>query len=79
MAFIDVVWYKNDKLITNTDNVKIRIQEEQKTSSVMIKHASEEDTATYVCKATSDIGLAVTKAKLIVTGEISQCDKNITF
>ncbi|KAG7188129.1 hypothetical protein KM043_013352, partial [Ampulex compressa] len=63
----DVVWYKNDKLITNTDNVKIRLLDEEKRTMLTIKHATEEDDATYVCKATSEIGLAISKAKLRVT------------
>nr|XP_031826010.1 titin-like isoform X2 [Nomia melanderi] len=63
----DVVWYKNDKLVMNTPNVKVRIFEEDRKTSLLIKHATEEDDATYVCKATSEIGLATTKAKLRVT------------
>ena len=63
----DVVWYKNDKLVSNTQNVKVRISDEEKKTSLTIKHATEEDDATYVCKATSEIGLATTKAKLRVT------------
>lgn len=63
----DVVWYKNDKMITNTPNVKIRLLDEEKKTILTIKHATEEDDATYVCKATSEIGLTTTKAKLHVT------------
>ncbi|XP_031367951.1 titin isoform X4 [Apis dorsata] len=63
----DVVWYKNDKMITNTPNVKIRLLDEEKKTILIIKHATEEDDATYVCKATSEIGLTTTKAKLHVT------------
>lgn len=70
-SFLDVVWYKNDKLVSNTQNVKVRISDEEKKTSLTIKHATEEDDATYVCKATSEIGLATTKAKLRVTGTIS--------
>lgn len=69
-SFLDVVWYKNDKLVSNTQNVKVRISDEEKKTSLTIKHATEEDDATYVCKATSEIGLATTKAKLRVTGTI---------
>lgn len=67
-----MVWYRNDKLIRNTENVKIRIQD-NKTSCTVI-HATPEDVGTYICKATSDIGLAVTKAKLHVT-EISDTER----
>lgn len=51
--------------------MKVRISDEEKKTSLTIKHATEEDDATYVCKATSEIGLATTKAKLRVTGTIS--------
>lgn len=50
--------------------MKVRISDEEKKTSLTIKHATEEDDATYVCKATSEIGLATTKAKLRVTGTI---------
>lgn len=32
---------------------------------------TEEDAGTYVCKATSEVGMAVTKAKLFCTGKIN--------
>lgn len=54
----------------NTPNVKVRMLEEERKTTLHIKHATEEDDATYVCKATSEIGLATTKAKLRVTGEL---------
>ncbi|KAK2586833.1 hypothetical protein KPH14_009772, partial [Odynerus spinipes] len=63
----DVVWYKNDKLIMNTENLKIRIRDEEKKTSLTVQSATREDDAVYVCKATSEIGLAITKAKLRVT------------
>lgn len=62
----DVVWCKNDKLIMNTENVKVRIFEEEKRTTLTIKRSTREDDATYVCKATSDIGMTITKAKLHV-------------
>lgn len=55
-------------MIQNTDNVKIKIDENEKITSLNIREASHEDSAVYVCRASSDIGLAVTKAKLQVTG-----------
>jgi len=63
----DVIWYHDDQIIRNTDNVKIRIKDNKTTCT--IKKATKEDEGNYVCKATSDIGLAVTKAKLRITGE----------
>jgi len=62
----DVVWYKNDKLVTNTKNVKVQYLENK--TSITVLSATSEDVGTYTCKATSDIGLAVTKAKLYVQG-----------
>lgn len=69
---IDVVWYKNDKLVRNTENLKIRIQDTK--SILTIKSATLEDVGTYTCKAVSEIGLAVTKAKLYVQ-ELPQYEK----
>lgn len=48
----------------NTENVKVRIYEEENKTTLTILRATKEDDATYVCKATSDIGMEVTKAKL---------------
>lgn len=36
---------------------------------VTIKKVTEEDKGTYVCKATSEAGLAVTKATLYCSGD----------
>ncbi|PNF34025.1 hypothetical protein B7P43_G03475 [Cryptotermes secundus] len=60
----DIVWYRNDKAIRNTKNVQIRIKD-NKTSCTILK-VTTEDKGTYVCKANSEIGTAVTKAKLEV-------------
>jgi hypothetical protein len=65
-CFADIVWYRNDKAIRNTKNVQIRIKD-KKTSCKILK-VTPEDEGIYVCKATSDIGTAVTKAKLQVKG-----------
>lgn len=46
------------------------MNEQENKTSLLIKHATEEDDATYVCKATSEIGLVTTKARLHVTGEL---------
>lgn len=58
------MWYKNDKLIMNTENVKIRIFDKENKTTLTIKQTTREDDATYVCKATNEIGMIVTKAKL---------------
>ncbi|XP_023246864.1 titin-like [Copidosoma floridanum] len=63
----DIVWFKNDKMMRNTDNIKIKIDDREFKTSLVIKEATHEDSATYICKATSDIGLATTKAQLQVT------------
>ena len=52
----------------NTDNVKVQILDKEKKTKLIIKRATYQDDAIYVCKATSEIGLATTKAKLRVTG-----------
>lgn len=48
----------------NTENVKIRIFDEENKTTLTIKQITREDDATYVCKATNEIGMIVTKAKL---------------
>ena len=48
----------------NTDKVKVRIEDNK--TSCTITEVTSEHVGTYVCKAVSDIGLAVTKAKLYV-------------
>lgn len=63
------MWFKNDKIMINTDNIKINISEEDKKTTLTIKEVSHDDAAIYVCKATSDIGLATSKAKLQVSGK----------
>jgi len=50
----------------NTENVKVRIHEEESKTTLTIKRTTKEDDATYVCKATSEIGMVTTKAKLHV-------------
>lgn len=59
-------------MIRNTENLKIRIQDNK--SLLTIKNVTVEDVGTYTCKATSEIGLAVTKAKLYVQ-ELPQHEK----
>ncbi|KAJ8952457.1 hypothetical protein NQ314_007533 [Rhamnusium bicolor] len=60
----DIIWYHNDKIIRNTKRVKVRIEDNK--TSVTISEVTDEDTGTYLCKAVSEIGVAVTKAKLYV-------------
>lgn len=60
----DIIWYHNDKIVRSTDKVKVKIHDNKTTCT--ITGVTKEDVGTYVCKAISDIGLAVTKAKLYV-------------
>lgn len=55
-------------MILNTENLKIKLLDKEKKTTLTIKEATLEDAATYICKATSDIGLATTKAKVQVKG-----------
>lgn len=50
----------------NTENVKVRIFDKENKTTLTIKRATKDDDATYVCKATSEIGMITTKAKLHV-------------
>lgn len=64
LCITDIIWYFNDKIVRNTDKVKVRIEDNK--TSCTITEATEDHVGTYVCKAVSDLGLAVTKAKLYV-------------
>lgn len=68
--FLVVVWYKNDKMVSGSENLKIKLLDEEKKTVLTILHATPEDEGIYVCKLTSDIGLATTKAKLRISGEL---------
>jgi len=48
----------------NTNNIKVRIFDKENKTTLTIKKTTKEDDATYVCKATNEIGMIVTKAKL---------------
>ncbi|KAK3921145.1 Titin, partial [Frankliniella fusca] len=61
----DIIWYHDDQIVRNTEKVRITIEEGKTTCTV--NYTSPEDAGIYVCKATSDIGMAITKAKLSVT------------
>lgn len=64
ILIVDIVWYHNDKVIRNTDKIKVRIEKNRTTCTV--KKVSKENTGVYVCKAVSDAGVTVTKAKLYI-------------
>lgn len=65
---LDVVWYKNDKLQMNSDNLKITLDNKMKKTVLAIEAVTRRDEGEYTCKATSDIGLAVTKARVKISG-----------
>ena len=56
----------------NTNNVKVRIFDKENRTTLTIKQTTKEDDATYVCKATNEIGMIVTKAKLNIDTTISE-------
>lgn len=58
----------------NTENIKIRIFNEENRTTLTIKQTTREDDATYVCKATNEIGMIVTKAKLHIDTSKSRLD-----
>lgn len=61
-----IIWYHDDKLLRASENVKIVIKDNK--TSVTIKKTTSEDEGNYICKATSEIGVAVTKANLTIIG-----------
>lgn len=64
ISVTDIVWYHNDKVVRNTEKVKVRIEKNRTTCTV--KNVRQENVGVYVCKAVSDAGIAVTKAKLYI-------------
>lgn len=60
----DIIWYHNDKIIRNSEKVKVRIEKNRTTCTV--KTVSQDNAGVYLCKAVSDAGMVVTKAKLYV-------------
>lgn len=60
----EILWYKDNKVIRTDERFIIENKENRTTCT--IKKATKDLEGTYTCKAVSDIGLAVTKAKLQV-------------
>ncbi|CAB0015352.1 unnamed protein product, partial [Nesidiocoris tenuis] len=61
-----VIWYHNDKLLRATENIEISIKDNR--STVVIKRVKEGDAGTYVCKASSNIGEAISTAQIKIVG-----------
>lgn len=65
MFFIsEILWYKDDKIIRTSEQFVIENVENRTTCT--IPKAVKALEGTYMCKAVSDIGMAITKAKLQV-------------
>lgn len=60
----EILWYKDDKVIRTDETFVIENKDNRTTCT--IKQATSETEGTYMCKAVSDIGMAITKAKLQV-------------
>lgn len=60
----DIIWYHNNKIVRNTDRLKVRIEDNK--TSITITDVAPEDVGTYSCKAISELGTIVTKAKLYI-------------
>lgn len=58
------MWYKDDKVI-RTDDV-YEIQNVNNKTTCVIRKVTKDSEGTYMCKAVSEIGMAITKAKLQV-------------
>ena len=63
------MWYKDDKILWNNNKMRIDVIEDDKKTTLTLTNVSYDDAGIYTCKATSDIGLAVTKAKLQISGK----------
>lgn len=63
-SFSEILWYKDDKVI-RTDDHQVIENEDNKTIC-RIANATKTSEGVYMCKAVSDIGMAITKAKLQV-------------
>lgn len=62
--FLEIIWYKDGKVI-RTDNQFI-VENKEKQTTCTIRKAVKDLEGVYMCKAVSDIGVAVTKATLQV-------------
>lgn len=62
--FSEIIWYKDDKVI-RTDEQHI-IENIDNHTTCTVKKCVKASEGTYMCKAVSDIGMAITKAKLQV-------------
>lgn len=60
----EILWYKDDKVIRTDDRYTIENKDNRTTCTV--KKCVKASEGTYMCKAVSDIGMAITKAKLTV-------------
>lgn len=59
-----VIWYHDDKIVKNTENIQIKITDTRTT--LTIKRVTKEDEGVYTCKANSNLGEVKNKAKLYV-------------
>lgn len=73
MIFSEIIWYKDDKPIFSDE--RFVIENEDQRTTCKIKKAKKDLEGVYVCKAISDIGMAITKAKLHVYGQDAQKPK----
>ena len=65
---LDISWLYNNKLIKSHPNIRIRIKEGY--SSCTLTQVTEDMAGEYSCKAVSNMGTSITKAKLHVHGLI---------
>uniref|UniRef100_A0A0A9YTN9 Titin n=3 Tax=Lygus hesperus TaxID=30085 RepID=A0A0A9YTN9_LYGHE len=61
-----IIWYHDDKILRASENVEISISDTRTT--VVIKRVKSEDAGTYTCKASSNIGEVISKAKINIIG-----------
>ncbi|XP_026742306.1 titin-like isoform X13 [Trichoplusia ni] len=69
----EIIWYKDDKVIRTDERFTIENKDNRTTCTV--KKCVKELEGTYMCKAVSDIGMAITKAKLQVWGAAEKSRK----
>lgn len=67
IVILDILWYRNNKLIRSNDHFKIDIDYDRFESTLTILSVSQESVGFYQCKAINDVSTNVTTAKFSLT------------
>lgn len=71
IEILDILWYRNNKLIKSNDHFKIDIDYDRFETTLTILSVSQESVGFYQCKAINDVATNVTMAKFSLTSTSS--------